>query len=88
MQITRRDFLKSGVAATTAATVGLPLTRMGEAAAAALEKDWQWDKSVCRFCGVGCGIMVATKGGRIVATTDISIGQSFKPSIKTIKKPI
>jgi nitrate reductase NapA len=23
---------------------------------------------VCRFCGVGCGIMVATKEGRIVAT--------------------
>ena len=28
---------------------------------------WRWDKSVCRFCGVGCGIMVATSGGRIVS---------------------
>jgi nitrate reductase NapA len=30
--------------------------------------DWRWDKGVCRFCGVGCGIMLATKNGRIVAT--------------------
>ena len=32
------------------------------------EADVQWDKAVCRFCGTGCGIMVATKEGRIVAT--------------------
>ncbi len=68
MHLSRREFLKSGIAAGTAATVGLPLTKMAEAAAAEVEKDWQWDKSVCRFCGTGCGIMVATKDGRIVAT--------------------
>jgi nitrate reductase (cytochrome) len=68
MKLTRRDFMKSSIAATTAATVGLPLTKMGEAAAAEAEAGWQWDKAVCRFCGVGCGIMVATKGDRIVAT--------------------
>ncbi len=68
MTLSRRDFLKTSIAASTAATAGLPLTRMSEAAAAAMEKDWQWDKAVCRFCGVGCGIMVATKDGRIVAT--------------------
>ena len=28
---------------------------------------WRWDKAVCRFCGTGCGIMVATKDDRIVA---------------------
>ena len=68
MHLSRREFLKSGIAAGTAATVGLPLTKLAEAAAAEVEKDWQWDKSVCRFCGTGCGIMVATKDGRIVAT--------------------
>lgn len=68
MHIARREFLKSGIAAGTAATVGLPITKLAQAAAAEVEKDWQWDKSVCRFCGTGCGIMVATKGGRIVAT--------------------
>ena len=68
MHLSRREFIKSSVAASTAATVGLPISKLAEAAAAEVEKDWQWDKSVCRFCGTGCGIMVATKDGRIVAT--------------------
>lgn len=25
------------------------------------QKQWKWDKSVCRFCGTGCGIMIATQ---------------------------
>jgi nitrate reductase NapA len=68
MTLSRRDFLKTSIAAGTAATVGMPLSKQAEAAVLAGEKDWQWDKSVCRFCGTGCGIMVATKEGRIVAT--------------------
>jgi len=32
-----------------------------------VEAGWTWDKSACRFCGVGCGILVATKEGRVVA---------------------
>jgi nitrate reductase NapA len=68
MNLTRRDFLKSSIAASTAATVGLPLSQQAAAQVRATEKDWQWDKSVCRFCGTGCGIMVASKDGRIVAT--------------------
>lgn len=66
MSISRREFLKSNIAAVTATTVGIPVSQVVNAAEA--EKDWQWDKSVCRFCGTGCGIMVATKNGRIVAT--------------------
>lgn len=66
MPISRREFLKSNIAAVTATTVGIPVSQVVNAAEA--EKDWQWDKSVCRFCGTGCGIMVATKNGRIVAT--------------------
>ncbi len=31
------------------------------------EKGWRWDKAVCRFCGTGCGIMIAVKNDRIVA---------------------
>ncbi len=68
MGLTRRDFLKTSIAASTAATVGMPLAKEAEAQVKASEKGWQWDKSVCRFCGTGCGIMVATKGGKIVAT--------------------
>jgi len=56
------------MAASAAATVGVPISQTAQAAMKDAEEGWQWDKSVCRFCGTGCGIMVATKGGRIVAT--------------------
>ena len=68
MDITRRNFLKSSIAASTAAAVGLPLTETAQAQVGAAEQGWQWDKGVCRFCGTGCGIMIATKDGRVVAT--------------------
>jgi nitrate reductase NapA len=28
----------------------------------------RWDKGVCRYCGTGCGVLVGTKDGRVVAT--------------------
>ena len=68
MTLNRRDFLKAHVATAAAATVGIPVTHSALAATQATEADWQWDKSVCRFCGTGCGIMVGTKDGKIVAT--------------------
>ena len=64
----RREFLKASIAATTAATIGIPVTAAALEKTSEAEKDWQWDKSVCRFCGTGCGIMVATKDDKIVAT--------------------
>ncbi len=68
MSLTRREFIKTTAAATAAMTVGLPVSAWVQAQIQEAEKDWQWDKAVCRFCGVGCGIMVATKNGKIVAT--------------------
>ncbi len=66
--LTRRAFLKSSVAASAAATVGLPVSKAVLAQAKTAEAGWAWDKAVCRFCGTGCGIQVATAGGKIVAT--------------------
>ncbi|MCL4688314.1 MAG: nitrate reductase catalytic subunit NapA, partial [Burkholderiales bacterium] len=66
--LTRRAFLKSGVAASAAATVGLPVSQAVLAQAKAAEAGWTWDKGVCRFCGTGCGIQVATHNGKVVAT--------------------
>ena len=63
--LSRRDFVKSSVAAATAAAVGVPMT--GAADAASLDRDINWEKSVCRFCGVGCGVVVGTKNGHIAA---------------------
>ncbi|MCC6131219.1 MAG: nitrate reductase catalytic subunit NapA [Acidobacteria bacterium] len=60
----RREFIKSSLAAATAAIAGFPGFSL--AAAKDPQKGWVWDKGVCRFCGVGCGIEVATKSGRVV----------------------
>lgn len=66
--LTRRELLKSSIAAATAASAGLPLSQTVLAQAGAAESGWQWDKGVCRMCGTGCGIQVATLGGKVVAT--------------------
>ncbi len=67
MALNRRDFLKSAAAASAASAVGITVPSSLEAASNDAQKDWRWDKAACRFCGTGCGIMLATKGGKIVA---------------------
>ena len=57
----RRQFLKRSIAAATAAAAGMPLTRALAADLDEMESAWKWDKGVCRFCGVGCGILVASE---------------------------
>ena len=67
MSLSRRDFLKTTAAASAAAAVGITVPQEAKAAAAQAEAGWRWDKAACRFCGTGCGIMLATKNGKIVA---------------------
>lgn len=62
----RRDFIKSAAASAACASAGIAIPANLSAASEA-EKGWRWDKAACRFCGTGCGIMVATKEGKIVA---------------------
>jgi len=62
----RRDFMKASAVAATAAAAGV--TVAPEIARAAADGDIRWDKGVCRFCGTGCGVLIGTKGGRVVAT--------------------
>lgn len=62
----RRDFIKSAAVASAAVSAGISLPS-SLAAASKGESGWKWDKAVCRFCGTGCGIMVATKDKQIVA---------------------
>jgi nitrate reductase NapA len=62
LQPNRREFLKTAVAAAAAAAVGVPVAK-GEALGL-LDVGWRWDKGVCQFCGVGCGIRIATRERR------------------------
>lgn len=65
--LNRRDFLKSSAVMSAALSVGVAIPPSLEAQAQKGEKGWRWDKATCRFCGTGCGILVATKENKIVA---------------------
>ena len=65
--VDRRTVIKASAIAATAAAAGL--APGGAVAIPAPGGDGiRWDKGVCRFCGTGCGVLVGTKGGRVVAT--------------------
>ncbi len=64
MKLNRRDFIKANAAAAAMSVAGMPAT----AVAAAGKDDIRWDKAACRFCGTGCGVLVGTQDGRVVAT--------------------
>jgi nitrate reductase (cytochrome) len=63
--LSRRDFVKTSVAAATAAAVGVPMVDAGPLPD--LEMGLAWEKSVCRFCGVGCGVVVGTRDDQVIA---------------------
>ena len=67
MTISRREFLKdSAVASALAAAAGT-----ADGANIITESQFtrmKWSKAPCRFCGTGCGVKVAVKDGRVVAT--------------------
>ncbi|MDK3025937.1 periplasmic nitrate reductase subunit alpha [Cupriavidus taiwanensis] len=69
MTISRRDFIKQTAAAATASVAGVALP----AGAANMVTDSEvtklkWSKAPCRFCGTGCGVTVAVRDNKVVAT--------------------
>ncbi|HEY7885915.1 MAG TPA: nitrate reductase catalytic subunit NapA [Cellvibrionaceae bacterium] len=69
MNLTRREFSKAQAAAVAAAALGLPLPASASNLVTNRElTTLKWSKAPCRFCGVGCGVMVATKDNQVVAT--------------------
>ena len=66
LKLDRRDVIKASAVAATAAAAGIAANT--EDAAAVNSAGIRWDKGVCRFCGTGCGVLIGTKGGRVVAS--------------------
>jgi nitrate reductase NapA len=63
--LSRRDFVKQTAAFSAfAALGGISFPAL---AAAAEEDGLAWHKAPCRFCGVGCGVVVGVREGRVVA---------------------
>ncbi|SEN24658.1 periplasmic nitrate reductase subunit NapA apoprotein [Mesobacillus persicus] len=71
MELKRRTLLKATAVTLTMAAAGCsqsegkPVT--AEKATDTVEPD-EWKRSVCRFCGTGCGILIGIKEGKIIAT--------------------
>ncbi|OQY26323.1 MAG: nitrate reductase catalytic subunit [Candidatus Cloacimonetes bacterium 4572_55] len=63
MALTRREFLKNSAASAAAAAIGVSLF----ANQSVFASETVWHKSVCRYCGVGCGVMLGVEGGKPVA---------------------
>jgi nitrate reductase NapA len=75
MNMDRREFIKANAVAAAAATagIGIPVvtqaaTTAGAEASALTSTDIRWDKAACRFCGTGCSVLVGVQNGRVVAT--------------------
>jgi len=64
MAMTRREFIKASAASATAASIGVDLLFSKSLAA---NPAMTWHKSVCRFCGVGCGVMLGVQDGKPAA---------------------
>ena len=64
MKLNRRDFIKANAAAAAISAAGLsaPSTALAQG-----KDEIRWDKAACRFCGTGCGVLVGTQEGRVVA---------------------
>ena len=68
MKVTRREFIKTQAAAAAAAAAGLSLPASQTLWAAEGDDGIRWDKAPCRFCGVGCSVLVGVKDGKVVAS--------------------
>jgi len=72
MEIPRREFLIH--TGTGAGLAFLPVEWLfdtglthAQPAAPGLDPRLSWTKAPCRFCGVGCGVMVGVRGGKVLA---------------------
>jgi nitrate reductase NapA len=66
MKLSRREYIKAHAVAATAAAAGISWPSLSRAETEAAD-DIRWDKAACRFCGTGCGELVGTRNGRVVA---------------------
>ncbi len=69
MKVRRREFISHTATAAAAAAAGLPFSAEAQRVITDAESaKLKWSKAPCRFCGVGCGVEVGVKSGRIIAT--------------------
>ncbi len=68
MSTSRREFIRNSAIASAAVAAGIPVPGHVQEAVVEGDKGLKWSKAPCRYCGTGCGINVAVRNGRVVAT--------------------
>src|SRR5262245_22602856 len=66
-RFTRRDFILSTAVSVAAAAAGMAEAQSNVITDAS-KSGVKWHKAPCRFCGTGCGVTVAVKNNRVIAT--------------------
>jgi formate dehydrogenase major subunit len=68
-KITRRDFLKLSIGSLVLSSIGVNLEPVKAYAAKELRiKNAKETTTICPYCSVGCGIIVYSKGGKVINT--------------------
>ena len=62
----RREFIRNSAAAAAGAAAGVSVPAWTQTLGA--DAGVKWSKAPCRFCGTGCGVTVAVKDNRVIAT--------------------
>src|SRR6187402_283810 len=62
----RREFIRQSAAAAAGAAAGIATPAQAQPASG--DPSVKWSKAPCRFCGTGCGVTVAVKDNRVIAT--------------------
>jgi len=70
LSLTRRQVIKAKAAAiaATVAGISIPTAQAANGIIPGDEARLEWSKAPCRFCGTGCGVMVAVRDNHVVAT--------------------
>ena len=68
MRVTRRTFLKVTGAAAVTVGIGFDLAPVRAHAAQLKTRFTKETTTICPYCGVGCGIIVSTRHGKVVNT--------------------
>jgi len=62
----RREFIRQSAASAAGAAAGIAMAAPAQTSGG--EPGVKWSKAPCRFCGTGCGVTVAVKDNRVIAT--------------------
>ena len=68
MKFTRREFIRSTAVTVAAAAAGMAEAQQSNVITDPARSGVKWHKAPCRFCGTGCGVTVAVKNNRVIAT--------------------